>query len=225
MFLLLFAGTSYAILNGALWTIQYEFICYSLIALFGVFGLLKNRFFLFFCFLGTLITRFIIVWGYDLLLPIKAFETTFLINSHALLKFISFFFAGSCFYLFREKFSFSRRNALIAAVIVIVNLFWDKSAEILLSTVGAYLLLYFAFTNFPFLQRFSKWADISYGVYLYAWPIQKLFLWNYPSLSPWLLFMLTFGCSYACGFLSWHLIEQPFLRLKKKTFVVKIATE
>jgi peptidoglycan/LPS O-acetylase OafA/YrhL len=58
-------------------------------------------------------------------------------------------------------------------------------------------------------------VDLSYGVYLYAWPTQKIPLWLYPGLSHWLLSLGTTAISGAIAIGSWYLIERPFLNLKK----------
>jgi peptidoglycan/LPS O-acetylase OafA/YrhL len=87
-------------------------------------------------------------------------------------------------------------------------------AELALAILGGYLLLKFAFMPSNLLSRFLKFPDVSYGVYLYGWPTQKLLHWNYPMMSPWVLFILSCCLSLFCGLISWHGIEKPFLKLK-----------
>ena len=60
-----------------------------------------------------------------------------------------------------------------------------------------------------------RW-DISYGLYLYGWPTQKLLLWYWPKLEPWQLSLLALGGAGLCGLGSWKFVEQPFLALKTK---------
>ena len=90
-------------------------------------------------------------------------------------------------------------------------------SEIALSILGGYILFWFAFLPVPLLNRFKHHSDISYGLYLYGWPIQKLVLWYLPIHSPWLLFPIAFVFSYACGYLSWNLVERPALKFKRRT--------
>jgi peptidoglycan/LPS O-acetylase OafA/YrhL len=88
--------------------------------------------------------------------------------------------------------------------------------QIALLTVGAYLLFWFAFIPSPLLGKFRSFPDISYGVYLYGWPTQELLIWYIPTISPWVMFPLALGICSVCGLLSWHLVENPFLKLKPK---------
>ena len=59
--------------------------------------------------------------------------------------------------------------------------------------------------------------DISYGLYIFAFPIQQaLFkLTNFnPSIS--LQLALTFAITVPLAFLSWQLVERPFINLNRK---------
>ena len=55
--------------------------------------------------------------------------------------------------------------------------------------------------------------DISYGVYLYAWPVGKLLLWYWPAMP--LLACIAANWLIACalGWVSWHVIEKPAMAL------------
>lgn len=54
--------------------------------------------------------------------------------------------------------------------------------------------------------------DISYGVYLYGWPIQKLADWYFPSVSTWVLLPFVFITACLAGYISWHAVEARFLK-------------
>ena len=45
--------------------------------------------------------------------------------------------------------------------------------EALLLLLTPYVVLAFCLTPNPFLERFGRHADISYGVYLYSYPVQQ----------------------------------------------------
>jgi peptidoglycan/LPS O-acetylase OafA/YrhL len=55
--------------------------------------------------------------------------------------------------------------------------------------------------------------DISYGIYLYGWPVQKLLTWYAPSLSVASLCAASVAVSALMGALSWYLIESRFIAL------------
>ncbi|MEJ1934359.1 hypothetical protein WDZ92_29535, partial [Nostoc sp. NIES-2111] len=64
------------------------------------------------------------------------------------------------------------------------------------------------------MQNVGRKVDVSYGTYLYAWPIASLIILYDRSISPWTLFLVTAALAMLAGYVSWHLVEQPFLRLK-----------
>lgn len=206
-----FSGQPYSLVNGAVWTIAYEFRCYFLVAILGLLGVVKRRrlwsiLYIFFLtlFLFSDFTDKINFWGSSYLLD----------NPIFFIRFFCFFFAGGCFYLFRDQISYRKTLILLFLPIVILSLFNWHAGRLILPTLGSYIFFGFAFWPVSALQNFGKSSDISYGVYLYGWPIQKLLFWWFPSSSPWLVFVLACLASFVCGHLSWHLIEKHFLHTR-----------
>jgi peptidoglycan/LPS O-acetylase OafA/YrhL len=207
-----FAGTPDPVVNGSLWTIPYEFRCYCLVALLGLVGLVgRRRLWLVF----SLAALGISVVARSL--PALPGHIQFLAGDPAhLSRFIAYFCAGGCFCLFRDRILYRPWLAVVATLLVLPCLFRTETAQVALVTLGAYAFLTVAFADIPVVERFRTYPDISYGVYLYAWPVQKLLLWYFPLLSPWELFGLAFVASSVCGLLSWHLVEGPCLGAKRK---------
>jgi peptidoglycan/LPS O-acetylase OafA/YrhL len=82
-------------------------------------------------------------------------------------------------------------------------------------TLGAYALFYFALqVQSARLSRVGSRVDLSYGIYLYAWPIQSLLIWHHRHISPWILFALSAFMAGVCAYASWIFIESPALMLK-----------
>lgn len=196
-----FSGQPYPAVNGAMWTIFVEFECYIAVLLIGFLGGIGKRQ-VWLCLTLTILCGF----GYQKL----GFPSTYAI----LFRLGSFFFVGGCFYLYREIFSFNRKLVIASALLLIVLMANSSVAELALAILGGYLLFQFAFMPSSFLAGFLKFPDISYGVYLYGWPTQKLLLWNFPMMSPWILFILTCCICFICGSISWYGIEKQLLKLK-----------
>ncbi|MEW7849309.1 acyltransferase [Massilia aurea] len=194
-----FAGMPYPLVNGAMWTIAREFACYLLILGMGVSGLLRRRHVL------LAVTGFV----FAVLIWFKLHGDTVVG-----LRLASFFLSGACYYHYRDRVPYRGGIAAAAAIVLLVCMFSWRGAEIGLATVGGYVLLYLAFKHSTLFSRFNRLPDVSYGVYLYGWPIQKLLLWYIPSLTPWSLFFLAAPAALLVGTVSWYLIEQPALRLK-----------
>ena len=76
----------------------------------------------------------------------------------------------------------------------------------------AYVVVAFGNCSTPLLRHATMFGDLSYGVYLYAFPIQQLVLDHTHAFA---LITCTF-ISFIVAFASWHLVEHPALRLKPK---------
>ena len=196
------SGLPYPLLNGAMWTIQYEFACYLMIAALGILGFLQRR--------GTIVVATSVV------------TVAYLANHcgigpqqgavHEAIRFTCIFLMGSLFFLFRDAI-FSHLTggiALLAACVASVLMFHDgRFAELALMTFGATALFWVAFrASLGRLQRVNDDWDISYGVYLYGWPIEILILWHARGISPWALAALALPCAVLAGAASWWGLEK-----------------
>lgn len=205
-----FAGTPYPRVNDSLWTIPYEFRCYMLVALFGGFGFFRKRHFwliliaiaLFLFLIPTNLSRInILKFQYLLGDPID------------LCRFLTFFGVGGAFYLFQSHIPLKTNWALVSALLLTFCMFRINLVKLALPIFGGYLLFWFAFVQIPFLKSLNSIPDISYGVYLYGWPVQKLLIWYFPSFSPWILFLTSLMLACICGLMSWTFVERPCLEL------------
>lgn len=67
------------------------------------------------------------------------------------------------------------------------------------------------------LTLFGQRVDLSYGVYLYGWPVaQALLYFTHQKLSPVPLFTFTIAVTLVVAYGSWRLIERPSLDLLKR---------
>ena len=58
--------------------------------------------------------------------------------------------------------------------------------------------------------------DLSFGIYLYAWPVQQLLILAAgPWLNPWTLSLAALACSGLLAWISWTFVERPILTLKR----------
>jgi peptidoglycan/LPS O-acetylase OafA/YrhL len=55
-------------------------------------------------------------------------------------------------------------------------------------------------------------ADLSYGLYIYGWPVAQTILHFRPGLAPVELAALSLLCTVPFAVASWHLVERPALR-------------
>jgi peptidoglycan/LPS O-acetylase OafA/YrhL len=123
---------------------------------------------------------------------------------------------GVLFYLFRNRVVFRPLLALgAAAVLAGIFVFAPAIAEFALVVCGGYLMFYLGQMHLPSLSWMSRFPDISYGIYLYGWPVESLWIWFHRG-SPWLAFFASAIICSVLGWLSWHFVERPALALKRR---------
>ncbi len=200
-----FDGSAFPMVNGALWTITYEFRCYLLIPLLAGLGLYSRR------------LLFALAWV-GIVLAFGCYSVAHLRDamSLGLLRFVPFFLAGSCAYLYRDRLVWNRSMGAASLVIAAVSLGSMAASRFVLPIAGSYAVLWLALSASSPLRYFSPSSDISYGVYLYGWPVQKLLLWYAPSLPLGFQMLLALAVSMVLGWASWHMIEKRFLAWKTR---------
>jgi len=208
-----FKGTYFPVLNGSMWTISYEFRCYLMVPLLGVLGLLHRRW--------TVPMLAALLMGAGLLMPASLAATINTLPAHPgvwmgrvpdLLTLTAIFFSGATFYLFRHEIRLTHLGAGVAAAVLIAGLFSPIAAPIVAATAGAYLIFYAAQRGAgTVFSKINNVNDVSYGLYLYAWPIGKLIQWFVPGLGIWATTALTLVLAYVAGWVSWLVIEKPVM--------------
>ncbi|MDQ2732738.1 MAG: hypothetical protein M3Y56_13855, partial [Armatimonadota bacterium] len=199
------------ILNGSLWTIDCELVLYGMVTLFGLMGLYRKRHYILGLFLATII-------GYKALhfLPGLANHHAWVFgNVIVMAYFLMPYLAGMVCYLYRDVIPLSRHlflGCLCLLVLSLHSLLW-----LTLPICGAYALFYVAFSPTLRLSGFGRRGDFSYGIYLYAFPIQQLLVMYLPrtvSVIP--FFFVSWVFSFAAANASWYLIERPTMRWKRR---------
>ncbi len=217
--------------NASLWTLEFEFLCYLLIAALAVLGLLQRRW------LVALIAA--IAWVAEVVIvstPALAGKFAFplfdkwdriqigglKLETMRLFVLVPIFLSGSLLYLYREKIPDSGTVALGATVLVLAGLvvpvgqgppLIELTSLDLTAVFLAYPLIWLGI-HLPF-PTVGAVNDYSYGIYIYAFPIQQLLVmwgvnkWGY---WPYTLLSVAVVVPFAVG--SWWLIEKHALKLK-----------
>lgn len=102
-------------------------------------------------------------------------------------------------------------GALFVLAVVAVD---GAIKELLLILILPYACLSFSVGSIPGLHRFSRGVDLSYGMFLYGFPIQQMIVSVFGRQTPWHLFMVSSLISAVLAFLSWHLVEKRALQWK-----------
>ena len=194
------------IVNGSLWTITYEFSCYLVVLLLGTLGLASRRYF----WLALTCSCFALFSSH-------VFDWNFAWHGRALFltqRLLLMFLIGGCYWHFRNVIPFQRRFAFIAGSLLTACLFSPTLAELAVGVFGGYLM-FFLGSRGPLTAHLARLPDVSYGMYLYGWPIICTVVWLlHPSL--WLTVAVSSIFSACLAWLSWHYVERPMLKKKKR---------
>lgn len=133
-----------------------------------------------------------------------------------LVRFLTVFFAGAMYAAF-EPLARGVRLSLAVALGGLI-LLWPSSEPGRLGAMLLVVLLAIEVGRSPYLfsRLYRRIGDLSYGTYLYAFPIQLMTLTRWLDGSNFALVTAAdIGLTLGCAFLSWHLVERPALRFKR----------
>ena len=230
-----FTDHPWTMVNGALWTVPYEMICYALLSVLIVMRWLHSR--------SALLACTAVLLGVGLALQsIPGFESTFDHGGDTLPdKVVRFFFTGeqsrllgsflmgAVFYSYRDRIAYNAGLfAVSAAVCVAVAVGGDKSlmadASLRIVTIPAltYMMAFVGVTRVPLVWPLTK-GDYSYGIYLYHLPFQQVIWALFPTIDPLRLFLVSVPVCTVVAAASWHVVEKPVLRMRKRfNFVARV---
>ena len=198
------------VINGSIWSLYFEVRLYVTIAILGAFKLLER-------------TRWLVPLG-----AVTALASTLLVDRvpelvpviHVLFgpgwgpRLAAIFLFGATAALYSEYVPLDGRLAVVAAVLSVVTLAlgWFLVIGYL---CYAYLILWLCFRAPRWSRRIASRHDLSYGVYLYAFPVQLLLTaYGVPKLGFPAYLVITVAVTLPLAIASWLLVERPVLRLK-----------
>ena len=127
---------------------------------------------------------------------------------------IFMFLYGTTLYLWRDKVPM-RAGILFAALACLLLASVDKRAFFVVYVFClAPLVLHLAYLPKGRVRAFNDWGDCSYGVYIYAFPIQQTLAFLFPGMPLVAMILGSGAITLGVAALSWTLIERRALALK-----------
>lgn len=189
---------------GTVWTLKYEVFCYFGVLLIGLSGLLNSKR----AGLALLIVLGIAIVGQAAFWPDAGKGTETMLR-------LPFIFAlGGAIYLWRETLPASFVYALALLVAAFITML-TPAYTLALYVASAYGVIILAFAPGP-LRLYEPKADLSYGTYLYGWPIQQALHALFPAASALALLAPSIFITLAVAAASWFAVEKPALAIKKR---------
>lgn len=202
-------------LNGSLWSIPYEFWCYIGILMLGLCRLLQKR--------QLILALFVATLGWHLYVDITGWNPggKLLGEIFGYPRFwatlLPFYLAGTLLQLFGGRELIRVPVMAVAFVLLIASFLVPHASVIALPTCGSYLLLGLAYARWLHFLRLGTYGDFSYGVYLYAFPVEQFVVMSQgTNLQPWVMFLIAAPITLFLAVLSWFLVEKHFVGRSKK---------
>ena len=78
----------------------------------------------------------------------------------------------------------------------------------------SYVVLFIGFIKNSPVQNITKYGDFSYGLYIWAFPIQQILSMYFSDWNAYVHFFVATAITFVFAVLSWHLIEKRALAYK-----------
>jgi peptidoglycan/LPS O-acetylase OafA/YrhL len=197
--------------NGSLWSLPPEFACYLMVPIVAFLPLVARS--IAFLVLGmasgiasSLLSTngvHIVIWGTDLSQATSVWP---------------FFLVGAGIALARTwlplRVDFGFIAITLGAIVASVS---PALGTYLWWFVLPYAIIAFGSTRTPVVSRVGRFGDFSYGMYLYAFPVQQSVIFLAPQLSFRVSVAATLAITFVLAVASWHLVEKPALILKPRS--------
>lgn len=189
-------------INGSLWTLFHEVTCYFGVLLAGLAGVLRSR-----RLFGVLVALYFAAFIASGLPPLAEAVP----ERVAALRLLSFpFVVGMVFYVWRDRIALSW-----LAAAVLGGLAWltrgTPAYEPLFLVFIAYATFVLAYRPGGLLHRYNRLGDYSYGMYVYAFPVQQAAVALAGPMSPLENIAWALPVTLLLAVASWYLVENPML--------------
>jgi peptidoglycan/LPS O-acetylase OafA/YrhL len=196
------------VVNGSLWTLSVEFTLYLSLLLVGV--LRAPRWSLLALLLAgcwaTLqwsVVRENLVVVYGMVLQ-------------DVVQYGVYFLAGVCVSRFKLERWLTVTGVCASFVLMIAAEPWPMVSRAVSWIAFPSIFLAFGLATSGAARALARLGDYSYGVYIYAFPVQQSVIYLFPALPMTAYVLLSLALTFACAAASWHLVESRALRWKPR---------
>jgi peptidoglycan/LPS O-acetylase OafA/YrhL len=207
--------------NGTIWTLPIEFACYILVPFLAAFGLLRRGLIL------VVLALVATAYGWTVWAQLSWVNQGGTLGSglpvYSTIKNGLFFVIGAAMWVHRADIPLNAPLALCCLGFMAVAS--TGSAKPVALYLGLpYLTMYLSLHRYWGIDVHRLGGDLSYGTYLYGWPVQMMVLTIFGNQIGVLNFAaLSLVLSLALAAMSWRYVERPALRLKLSSAARSLA--
>lgn len=196
------------VLDGALWTLFYEALCYVILAVLGVLALFRGL-------RWPLVAATGVAW-----LLLLDNQIGLGVGPQLVPRFVLVFLLGALAYLFADRVPVSGGLALASAALTLQACLWLEEYRLVAAIPFAYVCLWAA-ACFP--AKGHLRYDLSYGLYVYHFPLQQVLIVMGVAGAlgkiPFALLSLPLALIPAAA--SWILVERPAMGFRNAAWVTR----
>ncbi len=195
------------VVNGSLWSLTVEVYMYLLLPLLAAaawrLGRLRGA-----ALPLLAVAMFFVQWRW---LPEDQTQVLCYLPVQASFLCAFHFLLGAMFFVYRAAIPRSRTLAVAALLVWAASWRTPACSLVELLTVP-YVVLFLGFARVGPLAYAARFGNPSYGLYVYAFPIQQCIVGLWPRIAPLPLFLLATPATAVLAYASWHLLEKRVLQ-------------
>lgn len=191
--------------NGSLWSLYYEFACYLVVAAVGCFAVVRRS-----------VTPLLVMWAVSV--AVRAADghwASYQLDERAVLlaKLLPYFLGGAVAHFVVDRYGLPHLLGAPALVLGVTALATIPHVGGQLAAPALAVGLIWLSTVLPQPRTIAR-HDISYGFYIYAWPMQQLLVVAGLHDQGFVLYLLVSALvTAAMATASWLLLERPVMRM------------
>ncbi|MCB1485195.1 MAG: acyltransferase [Hyphomicrobiaceae bacterium] len=194
------------LVNMSLWTLKYEVLCYGGLAALGCVGLFKPEW--------RKYAAAALALGVAVIF-IEQPKTADAYTAADNIRYFSvFFFAGTLAYLMRSALVI-HGGVCVALFVLFVGAIGTRFGVLATAAFLGYATLYVASLPAGRMRMLANRYDVSFGVYIYACPIQQVLIGGFPEAGPAALIVFATALTLPVAMISWLVVERPSLEARK----------
>ncbi|WP_392887982.1 acyltransferase family protein [Eubacterium limosum] len=192
------------VVNGALWTLPIEFVCYIICFFAYKFKILTKKHY--FWILIFIFTSSIVLFC---ILPLPQFYIS-------ILRAMILFFLGVGYYLYQDKIVLNIKIAVVSCFFIILGRFIGLF-DLIFVMLFPYIMFVIGYGTKRKFSNFASHGEFSYGIYLWGWPVQQAICQFFGGkMNPYINAILAMIIALALGIITYFLVDKRIiLQLKK----------